>query len=318
MTGYIARRAVQAVVVLLLVTVIVFVMLHALPGGTARAVLGERATNVAIAQFEKQNGFDQPLPVQYWRWLDRVLHGDLGFSYKQNESVSELLAERLPKTMLLAGVSVLLALLVAIPLGFVQALRRNRLIDYVLTGGAFLFYSTPAFWLALVLVTLFAIRFRIFPAQAPQGSIGQILADPAGLVLPVLTIALVSIAFFSRYVRSSTLENLMQDYVRTARAKGASTMRVAFRHVLRNALVPVVTLVGLSLPFVFAGTLISEEIFNYPGTGLLFYNAAVARDYPVLLGVTLVVGVATVMGSLLADICYALLDPRVRLTRERP
>jgi len=317
-TGYIARRAVQAVVVLLLVTVIVFVMLHALPGGTARAVLGERATNVAIAQFEKQNGFDQPLPVQYWRWLDRVLHGDLGFSYKQNESVSELLAERLPKTMLLAGVSVLLALLVAIPLGFVQALRRNRLIDYVLTGGAFLFYSTPAFWLALVLVTLFAIRFRIFPAQAPQGSIGQILADPAGLVLPVLTIALVSIAFFSRYVRSSTLENLMQDYVRTARAKGASTMRVAFRHVLRNALVPVVTLVGLSLPFVFAGTLISEEIFNYPGTGLLFYNAAVARDYPVLLGVTLVVGVATVMGSLLADICYALLDPRVRLTRERP
>jgi len=317
-TGYIARRAVQAVVVLLLVTVIVFVMLHALPGGTARAVLGERATNVAIAQFEKQNGFDQPLPVQYWRWLDRVLHGDLGFSYKQNESVSELLAERLPKTMLLAGVSVLLALLVAIPLGFVQALRRNRLIDYVLTGGAFLFYSTPAFWLALVLVTLFAIRFRIFPAQAPQGSIGQILADPAGLVLPVLTIALVSIAFFSRYVRSSTLENLMQDYVRTARAKGASTMRVAFRHVLRNALVPVVTLVGLSHPFVFAGTLISEEIFNYPGTGLLFYNAAVARDYPVLLGVTLVVGVATVMGSLLADICYALLDPRVRLTRERP
>lgn len=315
MTGYIARRAVQAVVVLLLVTVIVFVMLHALPGGTARAVLGERATNVAIAQFEKQNGFDQPLPVQYWRWLDRVLHGDLGFSYKQNESVSELLAERLPKTMLLAGVSVLLALLVAIPLGFVQALRRNRLIDYVLTGGAFLFYSTPAFWLALVLITLFAIQLRLFPAQAPQGSIGQIVAEPGGMVLPVLTIALVSIAFFSRYVRSSTLENLLQDYVRTARAKGASTWRVAFGHVLRNALVPVVTLVGLSLPFVFAGTLISEEIFNYPGMGLLFYNAAVARDYPVLLGVTLVVGAATVVGSLLADICYGLLDPRVRLAR---
>ena len=316
MTGYIARRVAQAVVVLLLVTVIVFLMLHALPGGTARAVLGERATNVAIDQFNKQNGFDQPLPVQYWRWLDQVLHGDLGFSFVRNESVAQLLSERLPKTMLLAGTSLLLALLVAIPLGFLQALRRNRLADYVVTALAFVFYSTPAFWLALVLITVFAIRFRIFPAQAPQGSIGDILSQPGGMVLPVLTIALVTIAFFSRYVRSSTLENLTQDYVRTARAKGASTGRVAFRHVLRNALVPVVTLVGVSLPFVFAGTLISEEIFNYPGAGLLFYNAAVARDYPVLLGVVLVVGAAAVVGSLLADVCYAMLDPRVRLTRD--
>ena len=186
----------------------------------------------------------------------------------------------------------------------------------MVTALAFVFYSTPAFWLALVLITVFAIRFRIFPAQAPQGSIGDILSQPGGMVLPVLTIALVTIAFFSRYVRSSTLENLTQDYVRTARAKGASTGRVAFRHVLRNALVPVVTLVGVSLPFVFAGTLISEEIFNYPGAGLLFYNAAVARDYPVLLGVVLVVGAAAVVGSLLADVCYAMLDPRVRLTRD--
>jgi peptide/nickel transport system permease protein len=315
-TGYVVRRLAQAAVVLLLVTMIVFTMLHALPGGTARAVLGERATNVAIEQFDRQNGLDLPLPVQYGRWLDQIAHGDLGFSFKLNESVSQLLAERLPKTMLLAGVSLVLALLVSIPLGFLQAFRRNRLVDYLVTGSAFVFYSTPAFWLAIVLITLFAIQLRIFPAQAPQGSIGQVLADPGGLVLPVLTIALVSIAFFSRYVRSSTLENLFQDYVRTARAKGASTWRVAFHHVLRNALVPVVTLAGLSLPFVFAGTLISEEIFNYPGMGLLFYNAAVARDYPVLLGVTLVVGAATVVGSLLADVCYALLDPRVRLTRD--
>jgi peptide/nickel transport system permease protein len=216
--------------------------------------------------------------------------------------------------VVLAGISVLLALLVAIPLGFAQALRRNKPVDYVFTGATFVFYSTPAFWLALVLINLFAIHWQIFPAQAPQGSVSAILSDPQGLVLPVLTITLVSIAFYSRYVRSSTLENLTQDYVRTARAKGATTRRVAFRHVLRNALVPVVTLVGLSLPFVFAGTLISEQVFNYPGMGLLFYNAAVARDYPVLLGVTLVVGAATVIGSLLADVAYALLDPRVRYT----
>jgi peptide/nickel transport system permease protein len=313
-TGYVVRRLGQAIVVLLLVSVIVFVMLHELPGGTARAVLGERATNVSIAQFNQQHGLDKPLPVQYWTWLKAVLHGDLGFSYLQNESVAQLLSERLPKTTLLAGLSVLLALLISIPLGFLQALRRNRPVDYAFTGVTFVFYSMPAFWLALVLITVFAINLRWLPAQAPQGSIASILSQPEGLVLPVLTITLVSVAFFSRYVRSSTLENLMQDYVRTARAKGASTRRVALRHVLRNALVPVVTLVGLALPFIFAGTLISEEVFNYPGMGLLYYNAAVARDYPVLLGVTLVVGAATVIGSLLADICYALLDPRVRYT----
>jgi peptide/nickel transport system permease protein len=314
LTGYILRRLAQSIVVLLLVSMIVFGMLHELPGGTARAVLGERATNTSIDLFNKEHGFDKPLPVQYWNWLSTTLHGDLGFSYRQNETVTQLLGERLPKTTLLAGISVLLALLVSIPLGFLQALRRNTAVDYVVTGVTFIFYSTPAFWLALVLITLFAIRWHWFPAQAPQGSISATLSQPRGLVLPVLTITLVSIAFFSRYVRSSTLENLLQDYVRTARAKGAPTSRVVFRHVLRNALVPVVTLVGLSLPFVFAGTLISEEIFNYPGMGLLFYNAAVARDYPVLLGVTLVVSLATVIGSLIADICYALLDPRVRFS----
>jgi peptide/nickel transport system permease protein len=315
LTGFILRRLAQSIVVLLLVSVIVFTMLHELPGGTARAVLGERATNTSIAEFNRDNGFDKPFPLQYLDWLKATATGDLGFSYKQNESVTDLLRERIPKTTLLAGISVLLALLISIPLGFLQALRRNKPVDYVATAATFIFYSTPAFWLALVLITLFAIQWHVFPAQAPQGSISTILSQPRGLVLPVLTITLVSVAFFSRYVRSSALENLLQDYVRTARAKGASTRRVVFRHVLRNTLVPVVTLVGISLPFVFAGTLISEQIFNYPGMGLLFFNAAVARDYPVLLGVTLVVSAATVIGSLIADVGYALLDPRVRLTK---
>jgi len=314
-TGYLVRRIAQSIVVLLLVTVIVFGMLHELPGGTARAVLGQQATPTSIAVFDKEHGLDNPFPVQYWDWLKDVLRGDLGFSYVQNQSVSALLGQRLPKTVILAGIAVLLALAVAIPLGFLQALRRNKPLDYVVTGATFVFYSTPAFWLALILITLFAIHWRWLPAQAPQGSTTSILSHPNGLVLPVLTIALVSIAFFSRYVRSSALENLLQDYVRTARASGASTRRIVFRHVLRNALIPVATLVGIALPFVFSGTLISEAIFNYPGMGLLFFNAAVARDYPVLLGVVLVVSAATVIGSLIADVCYALLDPRVRYSK---
>jgi peptide/nickel transport system permease protein len=176
------------------------------------------------------------------------------------------------------------------------------------------FYSVPAFWLALILVEVFAINLGVLPSQAPQGDFGQILGHPKGLILPVLTITLVSVAFFSRYMRSSVLDNLLQDYVRTARAKGASSRRVLFRHILRNAFAPIVTLLGLSVPFVLAGTLISEQVFNYQGMGLLFFNAAVNRDYPVLLGVTVVVGAGTVLGSLLADVAYGLLDPRVRYT----
>jgi peptide/nickel transport system permease protein len=311
-TAYLVRRTGQAVVVLLLVTVIVFVLLHLLPGGAARAIIGERATATSIAAFNQEYGLDRPLPVQYVQWLGKLVRGDLGFSFKQNQSVLSLLGERLPKTAILAGISVLLSLLIAVPLGFLQALRRNRPLDYTVTGAAFVFYSTPAFWLGLILIEVFAVRLQILPSQAPQGSVGAILSQPDKLVLPVLTISLVTIAFFSRYMRSAALDNLMQDYVRTARAKGASTRRIVLRHVLRNSLIPIVTLLGLSLPFVLAGTLITEQVFNYPGTGLLFYNAAVVRDFPVLLGVTVVVGAATVLGSLLADLGYAALDPRVR------
>jgi peptide/nickel transport system permease protein len=313
-TAYLVRRTGQAVVVLFLVTIIVFVLLHALPGGAARATLGQQANAVTIAAFNKQNGLDKPLPVQYGVWIGHLVRGDFGFSYQQNRSVGALLIERLPRTVLLAGVSVLLSLLIAVPLGILQAVRRNGWLDYTMTGLSFVFYSVPAFWLALILVEVFAVNLGVLPSQAPQGDFGQIVSHPQGLILPVLTITLVSVAFFSRYMRSSVLDNLLQDYVRTARAKGASSRRVLFRHILRNAFAPIVTLLGLSVPFVLAGTLISEQVFNYQGMGLLFFNAAVNRDYPVLLGVTVVVGAGTVLGSLLADVAYGLLDPRVRYT----
>jgi peptide/nickel transport system permease protein len=247
-------------------------------------------------------------------WIGHLVRGNLGFSYQQNRSVGALLVERLPRTVLLAGVSVLLSLLIAVPLGILQAVRRNGWLDYTVTGLSFVFYSVPAFWLALILVEVFAVNLGVLPSQAPQGDFGQIISHPQGLILPVATITLVSVAFFSRYMRSSVLDNLLQDYVRTAQAKGASNRRVLFRHVLRNAFAPIVTLLGLSVPFVLAGTLISEQVFNYQGMGLLFFNGAVNRDYPVLLGVTVVVGAGTVIGSLLADIAYGLLDPRVRYT----
>jgi peptide/nickel transport system permease protein len=313
MTGFITRRLLQSIVVVLLVTMIVFILLHLLPGGPARAQLGTRATPVAIANFNHEMGYDRPVPIQYWNWLTQLVTGNLGFSTKLNQSVVSLIGERLPKTLVLTVLSTLFALVVAIPLGLIQAVKRNRAADYAITAGAFIFYATPPFFLGVVLIVVFAVYLPILPAEAPQSSsLGIILSQPAGLILPVLTLALVTIAQFSRYMRSSVIENLAEDYVRTARAKGAGERSVLIRHVLRNSLIPVATLLGLSLPAIFSGALITEAVFNFPGMGQLFWTAAQTQDYPIMLGITVLVGVATVIGSLLADLAYAVLDPRVR------
>lgn len=317
MTGYLLRRSGQALVVVVFVTMIVFGLEHLLPGGPARAILGVHATPSNIAAFNKQNGLDRPLPQQYWTWLTQVVRGNLGFSYVLNESVRSLLAQRLPKTAFLAGASVVLALLVAVPIGLLQAARRNRPDDIAVTTVVFALYSTPAFWLALLLIEFLAVRHHFFPAEAPQGNFNAVFSDWSAMVLPVLTIALVIIAAFTRYIRASALDQLTQDYVRMARSKGAGQTRVLFGHILRNAISPVVTLLGVYLPFILSGTLIAEEVFNYPGVGLLFFDAATSQDYPTLLGVILVVALASVAGSLLADIAYAVLDPRVRYTGGR-
>ncbi len=313
MTGFITRRLLQSIVVVLLVTVIVFILLHLLPGGPARAQLGARATPAAIANFNLQMGYDRPVPIQYWNWLKQLVTGDLGFSTKFNQSVASLIGERLPKTLVLTVLSTLFALAVAIPLGMIQAVKRNHVADYTITAGAFIFYATPPFFLGIVLIVVFAVYLPVLPAEAPQSSsIGVILSQPAGLILPVLTLALVTIAQFSRYMRSSVIESLAEDYVRTARAKGADERSVLIRHVLRNSLIPVATLLGLSLPAIFSGALITEAVFNFPGMGQLFWTAAQTQDYPIMLGITVLVGVVTVIGSLLADLAYAVLDPRVR------
>ena len=318
MTAFLLRRVAQAVVVLVFVSMIVFGLLQLLPGGPARAILGTHATPTTVAAFNRDNGLTGSVVAQYWHWLRGVLGGNLGFSYTLNQSVVSLLAQRIAKTAFLAGISVVIALLVAVPLGFYQAVRRNRIDDYAVTTVTFVLYSTPAFWLALILIDLLAVRVHVFPAEAPQGSFSAVLSDPSALVLPVATITLVSVAAFSRYVRSSVLDELAQDYVRMLRSQGAGRTRILAGHVLRNALSPVVTLLGLSLPFILSGTLITEQVFNYPGVGLLFFTAATQQDFPVLLGVVLVVGAATVLGSLLADVAYAVLDPRVRYTSQEP
>jgi peptide/nickel transport system permease protein len=194
--------------------------------------------------------------------------------------------------------------------------RHGKPVDHALTAGALVIYSMPAFWLGLLMIIVFAIDLNWLPAEAPQGqTIGAIVSQPKALVLPVCTLAAGTIVVFSRFMRSSMLEALVQEYIRTARGKGVSERRVIWRHALRNAILPTITLIGLSLPYVLSGAIVTEELFNYPGMGLLFWNAAVVHDYPVLLGFTLVVAIAAVTGSLLADILYGLVDPRLRIGR---
>ena len=303
----------QAIIVILGVTLITFALLHALPGSIARDILGNRASSQAIAQFNAQNGLNRSAWVQYWDFLDKLLHGDLGYSFQFNRPVDSLLASDLPRDLVLGGLSLLLSLLIAIPVGVIQAVRRNSTLDYAGTGVSFLLYSMPQYAIALLLIQLLSISFHVFPAEAPQStSAVGMLEHPSGLVLPVAALTLVTYAQFSRYMRSSAIDTLAQDYIRTARAKGLPERSVLLRHLLRNSLIAVVTLVGLSIPTVITGTLIIEYVFNYPGAGLEYFNAAVRNDYEVMLGITVLVGVITVVGNLIADIGYAILDPRIR------
>ncbi len=311
MSRYIARRVPQAVAVIVGVTIIVFIIIHLLPGGP-RALLGPHVTPEALHAFIVQNGYNKPIFVQYFHYVDGLLHGNLGWSYHYNQSVDSLLLQDLPKTALLLGLAYVVAIAVAIPVGLLQTIRRNRASDYVVTWLVLVGYSMPPFWLGLLLIWRLAVAFHIFPPEAPQGAtVGAILSQPLGLVLPVVTLSVVSIATFSRFIRSSAIENMAQDYVRTARANGASEHRVLFRHVLRNSLTPVISIIGLSLPNLVSGAILVEALFNYPGMGLLFWTSATDHDYPVLMGFTVVIGVATVLGSLIADILYAWADPRI-------
>ncbi len=316
MTAYLIRRVGQAVAVVFGVMIVTFVLIHMEPGSAARAALGAKATAGRVAIFNRTYGLNKPLWNQFVTYVQQIFQGNLGYSYTQQQPVSTLIAQRLPRDLLLLGISTLLAVLIAIPMGIYQAVRRNKLDDFTLTGVSFTLYSMPDFFLALLLIAVFAVQLKwLPPSVGPATSVGSLLADPKALVLPVVTLALVTLASFSRYARSSAIEVLAQDFIRVARAKGLPNRLILLRHVLRNSILPVVTMLGLMFPGIVSGAVIAETVFNFPGMGLLFYQAATSHDFPVLLGSTLFVGVATVAGSLLADVTYAVLDPRVRYGR---
>jgi peptide/nickel transport system permease protein len=313
--AYLARRVVQAAAVLLAVSIIVFAMFWLLPGGPQHALTGTSLSAAQLSAQRRDYGLGSPVLVQYLSWLGQVLHGNLGFSYVANTSVWSLLTASLPRTLVLTISATVLAVLVAIPVGLAQAARRDSAIDWVLRGLSYVGYGMPSFFLGSILILVFAVRLHIFGAEGPQApGIAGVVTDWRDLTLPVLTLAVLTFAIFARYVRSAAVDSLAQDYVRTARAAGSSWRQVLARHVLRNSLLPVITLAGLSLPRILGGAVVVESLFNIQGMGWQVWQAAQKHDFPVLLGFILVIGAGAVIGSLLADIGYLIADPRIRRT----
>jgi peptide/nickel transport system permease protein len=314
MTWYLLRRVGQAIAVVIGVMILTFILLHMEPGSVARAVLGLKATPARVAIFDDTYGLNKPVYEQFFIYVRQLLHGNLGVSYQLQQPVSTLIAERLPRDALLLGLSTLLALVIGVPAGIYQAVHHNQLVDDVVAGTWFTLYSAPDFMEALLLIALLCVQFHVFQPNFPGGitSVAGLLTNWRALVLPVVVLSINSVASFSQYARSTAIQELAADYVRVARAKGVPPRQVLTRHVLRNSLLPVITILGMSLPSIVAGAVIAEAVFNFPGMGQLFWQSALSHDFPVLLGATLIIGVATVTGNLLADIAYGVLDPRIR------
>ena len=314
MTAYLLRRLGTSIIVLIGISIFIFLLLHAIFPSPARVVLGLRASGAAVAAWNKQNGFDDPVIVQYLRYMNHLLHGNFGYSYAENQTVAALFTERLARSIYLSGISLLIAILIALPLGIYQAVKRNSLGDNIATSLAFILYSMPVFFLGLILIQVFALSFPIFNFEASQSTnVFVVMGDWHSMFLPVLTLVLLTVANFSRYMRSSSIDVLAQDYIKVARAKGLPERLVRSRHLVRNASLPMITLIGLFLPALLAGNLIVETLFNYQGLGLLFYNSLGKEDYPVMLAYTLLGAVFVLLGNLVADIALTVADPRIRL-----
>jgi peptide/nickel transport system permease protein len=313
-SAYLLRRIGTSIIVLLGISIFMYLLLHEVFPSPARLALGLRASNAAIADFNKANGFDRPVIEQYLSYMNGLLHGNLGYSYAENQTVADLFQERLARSIYLSGMALLLAILIALPLGIFQAVHRNSLGDNVATSVAFILYSMPSFFLGLILIQVFALSFPILGFEASQStSIWTVIGDWHDMLLPILTLTLLTVANFSRYMRSASIDVLAQDYIKVARAKGLPERLVLSRHMVRNASLPMVTLIGLFLPTLLAGNLITETLFNYQGLGLLFFSSLGKEDYPVLLAYTLVGAVFVVLGNFVADIALTVADPRIRL-----
>ncbi len=316
------RRTLQSVPLLLLISIILYAILYNMPGGPLAPYLSNpHITPADIARLKHNLGMDQPVPIQYLRWLGHVLTGDMGYSTSNSEPVFQAIVERIPATLELMLTSFIVSVIIGVAAGIVSAVYRYSFVDYFITTLAFFGQSMPVFWFALMMQLAFAVHGVPLPfgyqIQLPSAGISSSDAFDLGdriahLILPVIVLSLLSLALYSRFMRSSLLEVLGTDYMRTAAAKGLNFRTILFKHGLKNALIPVVTILALSLPGVLGGAIITETIFAWPGAGRLFINALLQSDLALLMGYLIMVAFLVVFSNLLADVVYAWLDPRVK------
>lgn len=313
MGSYILRRLIGLVPLLLLVAVIAFTLVRLTPGDPAAVAAGENASPADVARIRSVMGLDRPLPVQFVRWIDRVfLHADLGESLTLKKPVVEVIAQRIQPTALLTLFGTLVSVVLGIPLGIIAAIKRNSLADRALMFGAIFGLSIPSFWLGLILVLVFSLRFQLLPPAGFESLQDGGFAALRYLVLPSIAIGISSTAFLARMVRSSMLDVLRQDYVRTAYAKGLRPQTVIIRHALKNAMIAPLTVIGLTVANLASGAVVIETVFNVPGAGRLLVSSVARRDYPVMQGVILIVALLYIVINLIVDVLYGVLDPRVR------
>ncbi len=312
MLPYVVRRLAQVVPVLVFASVVVFLMIYLIPGDPALAVLGGEARPEQVEAMRKQMGLDRPLAVQYGRWLGRVAQGDLGVSFINSYPVWSLIGLKLPATLALAAGALTVALLISLPLGILAAVRQGSWVDRLAIGFTALGLSVPTFWLGVLLVLLFSLRLQWLPASGYVPLFTRPALSLQHLLMPSLTLGIAIAAILTRFVRTAMLEVIHQDYVRTARAKGLPEGRVVMRHALKNAFIPVLTVIALQVGNLLGGAVITESIFDYPGVGQLILYAVTTKDYTVVQGTLLLLVFAFVCINLLTDVAYAILDPRVR------
>jgi peptide/nickel transport system permease protein len=317
MARYIIRRLIQAVPTLLGITILSYALMSAAPGGPVAAMtFGPKTTTAQRAVLTKQLGLDDPVPVQYLKWLSRVLQGDLGRSFQGNRKVFDLIVERSAATLELGGLSLLFGVLIGVPVGIWAAVRRATWFDSLSRVGAVIVTAVPTFWLGLMMILIFGASLKILPmgGRLPSNLSGEytVLDRIRHLAMPVFILAMANIAVLSRYMRASTLEVSRQDYIRTAQAKGLENRTVWFVHATRNALIPLATFLGPAVVGLLNGAVITETVFSWPGLGRLSVDAVRQLDYPVVMATVLIGAVSTVLGYLLSDVMYALIDPRIR------
>jgi peptide/nickel transport system permease protein len=312
MWGYIGRRLLATIPVIAVVAVLVFLMLRLTPGDPAAVIAGPSATQQDIVEIRDKLGLDRPLPTQFARWVGGMFVGDFGESFFYKRQVSSLIADRIEPTLSLAALTIVLATLIAVPLGTLAAWKQGSWVDRAVMGFSVLGFSVPVFVVGYLLIGFFSVKLGWFPVQGYQR-----IADGVGgwlhrLVLPAFTLAVIYVALLARMTRTSVLEVLNEDYVRTARAKGLPNVKVLMRHALRNAAVPIVTVIGIGIALLIGGVVVTESVYNIPGLGRLTVDAVLARDYPTVQAVILLFSLAYVLINLAIDLLYTVLDPRIR------